>query len=77
MKYVIFVLSLLVLCLWGTALAVAESEVDCSSSCPEGQVLVNYVDGNASTCVCTPTVESDAGSQKEAKAKTQSKAGEG
>ena len=46
------------------ALAVADDEqaqqpIDCSSSCPDGQVMVSFTDGNDVTCLCQPAAEMD------------------
>mgnify|MGYP000603708206 CR=1 FL=1 len=32
--------------------ALAEGQDSCSQSCPSGQVLVSFADGNNATCVC-------------------------
>lgn len=34
-------------------------EIDCSASCPEGEVLVSFTDGNDVTCICQPAAEMD------------------
>ncbi len=34
------------------ASAEQQAEVDCAGSCPEGQVMVSFADGNTATCVC-------------------------
>lgn len=38
--------------------AYADGEpIDCSESCPDGQVMVSFADGNNATCICEPAAE--------------------
>jgi hypothetical protein len=41
------------------ALSAADEQVDCSASCPTGEVMVSYADGNNTTCVCVPAALMD------------------
>ena len=43
-----------------TPLAAVAQNVDCSSSCPDGQSLVSFADGDNVTCVCQPAANMDA-----------------
>ena len=55
------VLSFLILALSLTISSIAIAEegqpVDCSASCPDGQVLVSFADGNKVTCICQEPAE--------------------
>ena len=44
----LLLLSLLV----GVSSAYASGEESCSQSCPDGQVLVSFGDGNSANCMC-------------------------
>lgn len=37
--------------------AMAEGEIDCASSCPDGKTLVAYADGNNTACICFDDAE--------------------
>ena len=37
----------------------ADSEVACDTTCPSGQVMSSFADGNDVTCVCVPQGQMD------------------
>ena len=56
MRY-LAVLSLFILASFN--ICYAEDTVACTSTCPDGKVVVSYADGNNTTCVCEPAAEMD------------------
>ena len=55
----LLILSALV-CSFGIQSASATDEVACDYSCPEGQVLISYADGNNVHCSCAQAAQMDA-----------------
>ena len=61
MRTILFVILSLVLATFPAPAVADEAQqpVDCSSSCPDGQVMVSFTDGNDVTCICQTAAEMD------------------
>ncbi len=51
-KYLSVLILSVIFSVVGNAYAQDSQPVECDSTCPEGQTLVSFADGNTPTCVC-------------------------